>query len=182
MPAPPPESSETSSPSARLRSPLHWSPLPFSPQENFLESGCKACGGPEERRDRVEVIVTSEATSCSCPAGGALLSSPKMKKGAWSWLEGWAGACVDGRVRLRGQAADLSVLFVCSYVGQWILSPADSGVLLCFSKMHLCSEVADLFTHTPLAHQRVYLWCFSPPSPKPLGHLKLGFVPNKPTL
>nr|XP_020642556.1 gametogenetin-binding protein 2 isoform X1 [Pogona vitticeps] len=50
-------------------------------KENFLESGCRACGGAEERSDCVEVIVTSENTSCSCPAGGALLGSPKIKKG-----------------------------------------------------------------------------------------------------
>ena len=46
-----------------------------------MESGCKACGSAEERSDCVEVIVTSENTSCSCPAGGALLGSPKIKKG-----------------------------------------------------------------------------------------------------
>uniref|UniRef100_A0ABM5EN96 Gametogenetin-binding protein 2 n=1 Tax=Pogona vitticeps TaxID=103695 RepID=A0ABM5EN96_9SAUR len=50
-------------------------------KENFLESGCRACGGAEERSDCVEVIVTSENTSCSCPAGGAVLGSPKIKKG-----------------------------------------------------------------------------------------------------
>ncbi|XP_062815431.1 gametogenetin-binding protein 2 isoform X4 [Anolis carolinensis] len=50
-------------------------------KENFLESGCKACGGSEDRGTCVEVIVTNENTSCTCPAGGTLLGSPKIKKG-----------------------------------------------------------------------------------------------------
>ncbi|XP_063002611.1 gametogenetin-binding protein 2 isoform X1 [Elgaria multicarinata webbii] len=50
-------------------------------KENFLESGCKACGSTEDRAGCVDVIVTSENTSCTCPTGGTLLGSPKIKKG-----------------------------------------------------------------------------------------------------
>ncbi|XP_046876702.1 gametogenetin-binding protein 2 isoform X2 [Hypomesus transpacificus] len=48
------------------------------------EGGCKACGSPEEQAaaaaGRVEVIVTNDSTSCSCP-DGAVPGSPKAKKG-----------------------------------------------------------------------------------------------------
>ncbi|XP_067113325.1 gametogenetin-binding protein 2 isoform X1 [Osmerus mordax] len=48
------------------------------------EGGCKACGSPEEQKaaaaGRVEVIVTNDSTSCSCP-DGAVPGSPKAKKG-----------------------------------------------------------------------------------------------------
>nr|XP_028564400.1 gametogenetin-binding protein 2 isoform X1 [Podarcis muralis] len=50
-------------------------------KENFLESGCKACGSTEERDSCIEVIVTNENTSCTCPTAGTLLGSPKIKKG-----------------------------------------------------------------------------------------------------
>ncbi|KAF7244339.1 Gametogenetin-binding protein 2 [Varanus komodoensis] len=50
-------------------------------KENFLESGCKACGGTEERAGCVAVLVTSENASCTCPNSGTLLGSPKIKKG-----------------------------------------------------------------------------------------------------
>ncbi|XP_015223111.1 gametogenetin-binding protein 2 isoform X1 [Lepisosteus oculatus] len=45
-----------------------------------VEGGCKACGSTEESNGCVEVIVTNESTSCSCP-GNAILDSPKTKKG-----------------------------------------------------------------------------------------------------
>ncbi|NXQ29798.1 GGNB2 protein, partial [Alaudala cheleensis] len=48
---------------------------------NFTESSCKACGSTEEANNCVEVIVTNESTSCTCPSSGALLGSPKIKKG-----------------------------------------------------------------------------------------------------
>lgn len=44
-----------------------------------VEGGCKACGSQEEA-GCVEVIVTNESTSCSCP-DSAILGSPKVKKG-----------------------------------------------------------------------------------------------------
>ncbi|XP_033027575.1 gametogenetin-binding protein 2 isoform X3 [Lacerta agilis] len=50
-------------------------------KENFLESGCKACGSTEQRGSCIEVIVTNENTSCTCPTAGTLLGSPKIKKG-----------------------------------------------------------------------------------------------------
>ncbi|XP_026538517.1 gametogenetin-binding protein 2 [Notechis scutatus] len=50
-------------------------------KENFLETSCTACGSPEERSSRVEVIVTNANASCTCPTSGALLRSPKIKKG-----------------------------------------------------------------------------------------------------
>uniref|UniRef100_A0A8C6XZR5 Gametogenetin-binding protein 2 n=1 Tax=Naja naja TaxID=35670 RepID=A0A8C6XZR5_NAJNA len=50
-------------------------------KENFLETSCTACGSPEERSSCVEVIVTNANASCTCPTGGALLGSPKIKKG-----------------------------------------------------------------------------------------------------
>ncbi|XP_064534139.1 gametogenetin-binding protein 2 isoform X2 [Pseudopipra pipra] len=48
---------------------------------NFTESSCKACGSTEEANNCVEVIVTNESTSCTCPSSGTLLGSPKIKKG-----------------------------------------------------------------------------------------------------
>ncbi|XP_066491408.1 gametogenetin-binding protein 2 isoform X1 [Tiliqua scincoides] len=50
-------------------------------KENFLESSCKACGSTEESSSCVEILVPNENTSCTCPTGGTLLGSPKMKKG-----------------------------------------------------------------------------------------------------
>ncbi|XP_061460794.1 gametogenetin-binding protein 2 isoform X1 [Rhineura floridana] len=50
-------------------------------KENFLEGACKACGSAEEKGSCIEVIVTNENTSCTCPTGGTLLGSPKIKKG-----------------------------------------------------------------------------------------------------
>ncbi|XP_066551597.1 gametogenetin-binding protein 2 isoform X2 [Amia ocellicauda] len=44
------------------------------------DSSCTACGSAEEAGGCVEVIVTNESTSCSCP-GSAILGSPKTKKG-----------------------------------------------------------------------------------------------------
>lgn len=51
---------------------------------NFTESSCKACGSTEEANNCVEVIVTNESTSCTCPSSGTLLGSPKIKKGMFS--------------------------------------------------------------------------------------------------
>ena len=51
---------------------------------DFAENSCKACGSPEEANNCVEVIVTNENTSCTCPSSGTLLGSPKMKKGTSS--------------------------------------------------------------------------------------------------
>ncbi|XP_029467515.1 gametogenetin-binding protein 2 isoform X1 [Rhinatrema bivittatum] len=51
---------------------------------DFMESSCKACGSTEESCSSsscVEVIVTNESTSCTCPSSGNLLGSPKVKKG-----------------------------------------------------------------------------------------------------
>ncbi|KAG5844389.1 gametogenetin-binding protein 2 isoform X2 [Anguilla anguilla] len=45
-----------------------------------VEDGCKACGSPEELNGCVEVIVTNEATTCSCP-DRAIPGSPNAKKG-----------------------------------------------------------------------------------------------------
>eukprot|EP00062_Callorhinchus_milii_P011746 gi/632957994/ref/XP_007894786.1/ PREDICTED: gametogenetin-binding protein 2 isoform X4 [Callorhinchus milii] len=45
------------------------------------ESSCKDCGGVGETNGRVEVIVTNESTSCTCPGSENLLGSPKTKKG-----------------------------------------------------------------------------------------------------
>ncbi|XP_028938046.1 gametogenetin-binding protein 2 isoform X2 [Ornithorhynchus anatinus] len=50
-------------------------------EANFVESSCKACGNTEESNGCVEVIVTHESSSCTCPSSGNLLSSPKIKKG-----------------------------------------------------------------------------------------------------
>ncbi|POI32685.1 hypothetical protein CIB84_003564 [Bambusicola thoracicus] len=48
---------------------------------DFTENSCKACGSTEEANNCVEVIVTNESTSCTCPSSGTLLGSPKIKKG-----------------------------------------------------------------------------------------------------
>ncbi|XP_068765745.1 gametogenetin-binding protein 2 isoform X2 [Struthio camelus] len=48
---------------------------------DFMENSCKACGSTEEANSCVEVIVTNESTSCTCPSSGTLLGSPKIKKG-----------------------------------------------------------------------------------------------------
>ncbi|XP_030648282.1 gametogenetin-binding protein 2 [Chanos chanos] len=45
-----------------------------------VEGSCKSCGGGEETNGCVEVVVTNENSSCSCPAG-SILDSPKTKKG-----------------------------------------------------------------------------------------------------
>ncbi|XP_005986888.1 gametogenetin-binding protein 2 isoform X1 [Latimeria chalumnae] len=47
----------------------------------LVETSCKACGSTEDTNGCVEVIVTNESTSCTCPSGGGLLDSPKAKKG-----------------------------------------------------------------------------------------------------
>ncbi|XP_048413272.1 gametogenetin-binding protein 2 isoform X2 [Stegostoma tigrinum] len=46
-----------------------------------VESSCKDCGSIEDTNGRVEVIVTNESTSCTCPGSENLLGSPKTKKG-----------------------------------------------------------------------------------------------------
>uniref|UniRef100_A0A5F9DD10 Gametogenetin-binding protein 2 n=1 Tax=Oryctolagus cuniculus TaxID=9986 RepID=A0A5F9DD10_RABIT len=50
-------------------------------ETDFIESSCKACGSTEDGNSCVEVIVTNENTSCTCPSSGNLLGSPKIKKG-----------------------------------------------------------------------------------------------------
>lgn len=50
-------------------------------ETDFIENSCNACGNNEDGNSCVEVIVTNENTSCSCPSSGNLLGSPKMKKG-----------------------------------------------------------------------------------------------------
>ncbi|KAL2765363.1 gametogenetin-binding protein 2 [Daubentonia madagascariensis] len=50
-------------------------------ETDFIESSCKACGSNEDGNGCVEVIVTNENTSCTCPSSGNLLGSPKIKKG-----------------------------------------------------------------------------------------------------
>ncbi|XP_056672431.1 gametogenetin-binding protein 2 isoform X12 [Monodelphis domestica] len=50
-------------------------------ETGFVENSCKACGNAEEGNSCVEVIVTNENTSCTCPSSGNLLGSPKIKKG-----------------------------------------------------------------------------------------------------
>ncbi|XP_072503037.1 gametogenetin-binding protein 2 isoform X8 [Notamacropus eugenii] len=50
-------------------------------ETGFVENSCKACGSTEEGNSCVEVIVTNENTSCTCPSSGNLLGSPKIKKG-----------------------------------------------------------------------------------------------------
>nr|XP_006138693.1 gametogenetin-binding protein 2 isoform X5 [Pelodiscus sinensis] len=48
---------------------------------DFMENSCKACGSTDDTSNCVEVIVTNESTSCTCPSSGTLLGSPKIKKG-----------------------------------------------------------------------------------------------------
>ncbi|KAM4843953.1 gametogenetin-binding protein 2 isoform 4-T4 [Thomomys bottae] len=50
-------------------------------EADFIENSCKACGSTADGNSCVEVIVTSENTSCTCPSSGSLLGSPKIKKG-----------------------------------------------------------------------------------------------------
>ncbi|XP_037019566.1 gametogenetin-binding protein 2 isoform X1 [Artibeus jamaicensis] len=50
-------------------------------ETDFIENSCKACGSTEDGNNCVEVIVTNENTSCTCPSSGSLLGSPKIKKG-----------------------------------------------------------------------------------------------------
>ncbi|XP_012868828.1 PREDICTED: gametogenetin-binding protein 2 isoform X1 [Dipodomys ordii] len=50
-------------------------------EADFIENSCKACGSTEDGNGCVEVIVTNENTSCTCPSSGNLLGSPKIKKG-----------------------------------------------------------------------------------------------------
>ncbi|KAM6163456.1 gametogenetin-binding protein 2 isoform 4-T4 [Rhynchocyon petersi] len=50
-------------------------------EPEFIENSCKACGSTEDGNGCVEVIVTNENTSCTCPSSGNLLGSPKIKKG-----------------------------------------------------------------------------------------------------
>ncbi|XP_077898505.1 gametogenetin-binding protein 2 isoform X7 [Ictidomys tridecemlineatus] len=50
-------------------------------EADFIENSCKACGSTEDGNSCVEVIVTNENTSCTCPSSGNLLGSPKIKKG-----------------------------------------------------------------------------------------------------
>ncbi|XP_051040215.1 gametogenetin-binding protein 2 isoform X6 [Phodopus roborovskii] len=50
-------------------------------ETDFIENSCKACGSTEDGNSCVEVIVTNENTSCTCPSSGNLLGSPKIKKG-----------------------------------------------------------------------------------------------------
>lgn len=50
-------------------------------ETDFIENSCKACGSTEDGNSCVEVIVTNENTSCTCPTSGNLLGSPKIKKG-----------------------------------------------------------------------------------------------------
>lgn len=56
-------------------------PFCFKESSSFTESSCKACGSSEEANNCVEVIVTNESSSCTCPSSGTLLGSPKIKKG-----------------------------------------------------------------------------------------------------
>ncbi|XP_067263746.1 gametogenetin-binding protein 2 isoform X1 [Chanodichthys erythropterus] len=44
-----------------------------------VDGGCKSCGSGEESGGSVEVIITSESSSCTCPAA-SILRSPKTKK------------------------------------------------------------------------------------------------------
>uniref|UniRef100_A0A8C2ABC8 Gametogenetin-binding protein 2 n=1 Tax=Cyprinus carpio TaxID=7962 RepID=A0A8C2ABC8_CYPCA len=44
-----------------------------------LDGGCKSCGSGEVSVGSVEVIITSESSSCTCPAA-SILHSPKTKK------------------------------------------------------------------------------------------------------
>ncbi|XP_034608659.1 gametogenetin-binding protein 2 isoform X2 [Trachemys scripta elegans] len=54
---------------------------PEKENSDFMENSCKACGSTEDTSSCVEVIVTNESTSCTCPSSGTLLGSPKIKKG-----------------------------------------------------------------------------------------------------
>ncbi|XP_075051694.1 gametogenetin-binding protein 2 isoform X2 [Mixophyes fleayi] len=45
----------------------------------FKDTGCNSCSASEDKVGCVEVI-TNENSSCTCPSGGDLLASPKMKK------------------------------------------------------------------------------------------------------
>ncbi|XP_063308146.1 gametogenetin-binding protein 2 isoform X1 [Pelobates fuscus] len=47
----------------------------------FMENGCTDCNKSDDSTNCVEVIVTNENSSCTCPSGGDLLVSPKIKKG-----------------------------------------------------------------------------------------------------
>ncbi|KAM4699106.1 gametogenetin-binding protein 2 isoform 2-T2 [Discoglossus pictus] len=47
----------------------------------FMETGCNSCNSSEDSSICVDVNVTSESSSCTCPSGGNLLGSPKIKKG-----------------------------------------------------------------------------------------------------
>ncbi|XP_073472221.1 gametogenetin-binding protein 2 [Aquarana catesbeiana] len=46
----------------------------------FADMGCKSCNGVEDS-SCVEVVITHENSSCTCPNSGDLLASSKMKKG-----------------------------------------------------------------------------------------------------
>ncbi|XP_063811077.1 gametogenetin-binding protein 2 isoform X2 [Pseudophryne corroboree] len=55
----------------------------ISPQNEpsgFIEIGCNSCSSSEENSGCVEVVITNENSSCTCPSGGDLLASPKTKK------------------------------------------------------------------------------------------------------
>ncbi|XP_042713814.1 gametogenetin-binding protein 2 isoform X2 [Chrysemys picta bellii] len=54
---------------------------PEKENSDFMDNSCKACGSTEDTSSCVEVIVTNESTSCTCPSSGTLLGSPKIKKG-----------------------------------------------------------------------------------------------------
>lgn len=49
-----------------------------------VDGGCKSCGSGEVSVGSVEVIITSESSSCTCPAA-SILHSPKTKKGKESF-------------------------------------------------------------------------------------------------
>ncbi|XP_060704119.1 gametogenetin-binding protein 2 isoform X3 [Hemiscyllium ocellatum] len=66
--------------SAQLQTPGETKPQEETTSES-LESSCKDCGSIEDANGRVEVIVTNESTSCTCPGSENLLGSPKTKKG-----------------------------------------------------------------------------------------------------
>ncbi|XP_053130998.1 gametogenetin-binding protein 2-like isoform X3 [Hemicordylus capensis] len=50
-------------------------------KENFLAISCKACGSAEESGRCREPLVAHDGSCCTCPAGGTLPGSPKVKKG-----------------------------------------------------------------------------------------------------
>ncbi|XP_072445702.1 gametogenetin-binding protein 2 isoform X2 [Chiloscyllium punctatum] len=66
--------------SAQLQTPGEAKPQEETTSES-VESSCKDCGSIEDSNGRVEVIVTNESTSCTCPGSENLLGSPKTKKG-----------------------------------------------------------------------------------------------------